>query len=62
MYRRKDGDIEVLLVHPGGPIWRNRDLGAWSLPKGELDNGENPEVAARREFGEELSTGSFSQR
>lgn len=54
MYRRKDSGIEVLLVHPGGPFWRTRDLGAWSLPKGELDNGEDPEVAARREFEEEL--------
>ena len=53
MYRRK-GDIEVLLVHPGGPFWRTRDLGAWSIPKGELDGEEDPEVAARREFAEEL--------
>ena len=53
MYRRK-GDIEVLLVHPGGPFWRTRDLGAWSIPKGELDGEEGPEVAARREFAEEL--------
>jgi len=53
MYRRK-GDIEVLLVHPGGPFWRTRDLGARSIPKGELDGEEGPEVAARREFAEEL--------
>jgi predicted NUDIX family NTP pyrophosphohydrolase len=54
MYRHGDVGMEVLLVHPGGPFWRNRDLGAWSIPKGEFDEGENPEAAARREFGEEL--------
>ena len=53
LYRRKGG-LEVLLVHPGGPLWRNRDRGAWSIPKGELDGEEDPEVAARREFAEEL--------
>lgn len=46
--------IEVLLVHPGGPFWRNKDLGAWSIPKGEYANGDDPEAAARREFAEEL--------
>ncbi len=45
---------EVLLVHPGGPFWRNRDAGAWSIPKGEFDDGEDAEAAARREFAEEL--------
>jgi predicted NUDIX family NTP pyrophosphohydrolase len=54
MYRRGDAGINVLLVHPGGPFWRNRDLGAWSIPKGELDDGEDSEAAARREFKEEL--------
>jgi predicted NUDIX family NTP pyrophosphohydrolase len=54
MYRRGDAGIDVLLVHPGGPFWRNRDLGAWSIPKGELDDGEDSEAAARREFKEEL--------
>jgi predicted NUDIX family NTP pyrophosphohydrolase len=54
MYRHSDTGIVVLLVHPGGPLWRNRDLGAWSIPKGELDDGEEPEAAARREFAEEL--------
>lgn len=44
----------MLLVHPGGPFWRNKDLGAWSIPKGEYDAGEDPEAAARREFREEL--------
>jgi len=54
MYRLCDADVVVLLVHPGGPFWRNRDLGAWSIPKGELETGEDPEAAARREFAEEL--------
>jgi predicted NUDIX family NTP pyrophosphohydrolase len=54
VYRRESGLLEVLLVHPGGPFWRKRDLGAWSIPKGEYDAGEDPEVAARREFQEEL--------
>lgn len=54
MYRRGDAGLVVLLVHPGGPFWRNRDLGAWSIPKGELEDGEDPEAAARREFAEEL--------
>jgi predicted NUDIX family NTP pyrophosphohydrolase len=53
LYRRKSG-LQVLLVHPGGPFWRSRDRGAWSIPKGELDGEEKPEVAARREFAEEL--------
>ena len=54
MYRHGDTGIEVLLVHPGGPFWRNRDLGAWSIPKGEFLEGDNPEAVARREFAEEL--------
>ena len=44
----------MLLVHPGGPFWRNKDEGAWSIPKGEYGAGENPEMVARREFREEL--------
>src|SRR4051812_17240910 len=51
---RKHGEIEVLLVHPGGPFWRNKDLGAWSIPKGEYADGEDADIAARREFAEEL--------
>ena len=54
MYRCNGEGVEVLLVHPGGPFWRKRDLGAWSLPKGEYDHRENAEAAARREFNEEL--------
>ena len=47
---------EVLLVHPGGPLWSKRDLGAWSIPKGEIEPGEDPLAAARREFAEELGS------
>jgi predicted NUDIX family NTP pyrophosphohydrolase len=46
--------LSVLLVHPGGPFWAKRDQGAWSIPKGEIMEGEDPETAARREFAEEL--------
>ena len=53
-YRKRAGGFEVLLVHPGGPFWRNKDEGAWSIPKGEIDIDEDPERAARREFAEEL--------
>ena len=48
------GDGRVLLVHPGGPFWARKDAGAWSIPKGEFDDGEDPEACARREFLEEL--------
>lgn len=53
LYRRRGSDLEVFLVHPGGPFWAKKDLGAWSLPKGELEEGEEPLTAARREFTEE---------
>jgi predicted NUDIX family NTP pyrophosphohydrolase len=56
LYRRRDGAVEVLLVHPGGPYWERKDDGAWSLPKGEFTPGESPEAAARREFAEETGT------
>lgn len=46
--------LEVLLVHPGGPFWRNKDVGAWQIPKGEIEAGEDAEAAARREAQEEL--------
>ncbi len=52
--RGADGAPEVLLVHPGGPFWARRDDGAWSIPKGEHDDGEEPLAAALREFAEEL--------
>jgi predicted NUDIX family NTP pyrophosphohydrolase len=47
----------VLLVHPGGPLWAGRDAGAWSIPKGEHDDGEDPRACALREFAEETGTG-----
>ena len=53
MFRRRDGALEVLLVHPGGPFWAKKDLGAWTIPKGELEKGEDALVTARREFEEE---------
>jgi predicted NUDIX family NTP pyrophosphohydrolase len=53
-YRTRHGNLEVLLVHPGGPFWRKKDLGAWSIPKGEVSAGEDAEAVARREFAEEL--------
>jgi predicted NUDIX family NTP pyrophosphohydrolase len=53
MYRQTAPRLEVLLVHPGGPFWRNKDNGAWSIPKGEIAEGEDAAVAARREFQEE---------
>ena len=51
---RRPEDGHVLIVHPGGPFWSKKDLGAWSIPKGEHDDGEDPEACARREFAEEL--------
>jgi predicted NUDIX family NTP pyrophosphohydrolase len=54
LYRDSGERLEVLLVHPGGPIWARRDLGAWSIPKGEYEDDEEPLTAARREFAEEL--------
>ncbi len=53
VYRKRAGAIEVLLVHPGGPFWQKRDLGAWSIPKGEYADHEDAEATARREFTEE---------
>ena len=54
LYRNRDGGREVLLVHPGGPVWARRDAGVWSIPKGEYEPAEEPLAAARREFAEEL--------
>ena len=54
LYRRRNGALEVLLAHPGGPFWARRDDGAWTIPKGLVDSGETDENAARREFNEEL--------
>jgi predicted NUDIX family NTP pyrophosphohydrolase len=71
MFRRRGDGIEVLLIHPGGPFWVGKDLGAWSVPKGEYDDSEEPLAAAQREFTEEtgwaptppfLALGSIKQR
>lgn len=56
LHRTRDGVLEVLLVHPGGPVWAKRDLGAWSIPKGEYEPDDDPLQAARREFEEELGS------
>ena len=70
LYRRRCGTVEVLLVHPGGPFWARKDDGAWSIPKGVYERGEDPLAAARREFAEEtgkqlegeaVALGSFRQ-
>ncbi len=56
LYRERSRALEVLLVHPGGPFWARKDVGAWSLPKGEYAAGEDALAAARREFEEELGS------
>lgn len=62
LYRGSGPTLEVFLVHPGGPFWRKKDAGAWTIPKGEINPGEEPLTAAIREFGEETGktvTGDF---
>src|SRR5262249_49347349 len=62
LYRRHAGMWQVFLVHPGGPFWKSKDLGAWSIPKGKVEPGEEPVETAKREFTEETGfpiTGSF---
>lgn len=62
LFRETSGRLEVLLVHPGGPFWAKKDVGAWSIPKGEFSDAEDPLHAATREVGEELGetvTGEF---
>jgi predicted NUDIX family NTP pyrophosphohydrolase len=56
LFRDAAGRREVLLVHPGGPFWAKKDAGAWSIPKGEIGEGEDPLAAAKREFEEETGT------
>lgn len=57
-YRRSADGPEVFLVHPGGPFWASKDAGVWSIPKGLWEAGEDPEMAARREFSEETGFGA----
>lgn len=54
IYRRMSGELQVLLAHPGGPYWRSKTIGAWQLPKGQIEPGEDAAATARREAGEEL--------
>jgi predicted NUDIX family NTP pyrophosphohydrolase len=54
LYRTRDGVVEVLIAHPGGPFWARKDDGVWSIPKGEYTDGEDPWTVAQREFSEEL--------
>ena len=56
LYRLTGDELEVLLVHPGGPFWARKDAGAWSIPKGEYGDDEDPQACARREFQEETGT------
>jgi predicted NUDIX family NTP pyrophosphohydrolase len=62
MYRRSKGDLEVFLIHPGGPYWATKDKGVWAIPKGEYHKDEEPLAAAKREFQEEtgfIADGEF---
>jgi predicted NUDIX family NTP pyrophosphohydrolase len=64
MHRLREGELEVLLVHPGGPFWKKKDTGAWFIPKGEVAFGEELLAAAKREFAEETgltATGPFEE-
>ena len=56
LFRQRNGATEVLLIKPGGPFWRNKDAGAWMIPKGKVERGEVPAEAALREFEEETGT------
>jgi predicted NUDIX family NTP pyrophosphohydrolase len=60
MFRRVDGEVEIFLVHPGGPYWAQKNEGAWTIPKGEYEVGEEPLAAARREFHEETGFDSIA--
>src|SRR5213595_108141 len=63
LYRIREGEPQVMLVHPGGPLWKNKDLGAWSIPKGEFLPGQDPLKTAKKEFKEETGrtiTGKFT--
>jgi len=58
---RRAPELEVFLVHPGGPFWAKKDIGVWTIPKGEYDDGEEPLAAARREFEEETGSAAEGQ-
>ncbi len=63
LYKKMDNQLQIFLVHPGGPFFKNKDDGAWSIPKGEFLNDEDPLVAAKREFyeetGQQVTDGKF---
>jgi predicted NUDIX family NTP pyrophosphohydrolase len=61
MYRRRGRALEVFLVHPGGPFWAKKDLGSWSIPKGELNPNEDPLASAKREFAEETGFAAIGE-
>lgn len=61
LYRRTGTALEVFLAHPGGPFWATKDLGAWTVPKGEIDEGEDPKLAAQRELLEETGCAPRSE-
>jgi predicted NUDIX family NTP pyrophosphohydrolase len=61
MWRRREGEREVLLAHFGGPMWANKDEGAWAIPKGLVEEGEDLAACARREFEEELGTAAVGE-
>ena len=56
LYRKKNNKTEIMLVHPGGPFWAKKDIGVWSIPKGEFGDDEQPLAAAKREFKEEVGS------
>jgi len=61
LYRYREGELQVLLLHPGGPYWTHKDAGAWSIPKGEIEADEDPLAAAQREFLEETGAAVAGQ-
>jgi predicted NUDIX family NTP pyrophosphohydrolase len=61
MFKRERDGVRLLLVHPGGPFWAGKDAGAWSIPKGEYEAGEDPFAVARREFREELGSAPIGE-
>ncbi|MEP6683234.1 MAG: NUDIX domain-containing protein [Parafilimonas sp.] len=62
LYRKKNNVLELMLVHPGGPFWVKKDVGVWSIPKGEFTDDEEPLAAAKREFEEELGKKVLSKK